>query len=75
MPDTHAGCAGVALVFFRPLRILALHHASRVTELWLTGDHAGAHHASARTRALGSLALDVWTWALLVSALVAWSRQ
>lgn len=73
MPDPHAGWAGVGLVFFWPLGIVALHHASRVTGLWLTGDHAGAHHASERARALGSLALGVWTWAVLVCALVAWS--
>ncbi|MEE3850621.1 CD225/dispanin family protein [Gordonia sp. LSe1-13] len=72
MPATNAAWAGVALVFFWPLGIAALHQSSQVTPLWLTGDHEAAEEASEKARAYGSYALGLFVWTALVVATILW---
>ncbi len=69
MPPTHAGWAVAAVIFFWPLAFAAFNHSSRVTGLWLSGDHVGAQEASDRARSLGKIAVVVC--AVLTAAIIA----
>ncbi|MDY6807885.1 MAG: CD225/dispanin family protein [Actinomycetota bacterium] len=60
MPATNAGWAVAAMIFFWPLAFAAFAHSSKVTGLWLSGDHAAAQDAADRAKRLGKISLLLW---------------
>ncbi|MGW6695081.1 CD225/dispanin family protein [Rhodococcus sp. NPDC054953] len=57
LPDSNAGWAVAALLFFWPLSFAAFNHSSRVYPLWAMGDYASAKYASDRAKSLGKISL------------------
>lgn len=66
-PPSNMGWAAAALIFFWPLAFAAFGHAGNVTTLWLSGDRAGAQHASDQVKRLGKYALIAFAVLFVIS--------
>ena len=66
-PPSNMGWAAAAVIFFWPLAFAAFGHAGSVATLWLSGDQAGAQHASDQAKRLGKYALIVFAVLFVIS--------